>query len=175
MVWPNVFGREYDLDFVTPSYTSGTKGLQRGHVLIEPKTKEEFERMKGKLKGAWVLIDGSSKGVPIDYSAKADSMRDSLIIFNAQQKSDSSRKLVPALFYREMVNAGILGIIQSAPVPLVALTDYNNYQKMDFDNLPATPDIKLNETQYKKIREKLNEENMFSLNLTFGITSNRVL
>ena len=33
------------LDFVTPSYTSGTKGLQRGHVLIEPKTKEELERM----------------------------------------------------------------------------------------------------------------------------------
>ena len=154
------FGRMFSdesmtLDFVTPSYTSGTKGLQRGHVLIEPKTKEEFERMKGKLKGAWVLIDGSSKGFPIDHSSHADSIRDTLKIFNAQQKNDSSRKLVPALFYREMVNAGILGIIQSAPVPLVALTDYNNYQKMDFDNLPATPDIKLNETQYKRIREKV--------------------
>jgi len=27
------------LHFATPSYTSGTKGVQRGHVLIEPKTR----------------------------------------------------------------------------------------------------------------------------------------
>src|SRR5690606_24530832 len=30
------------LHFVTPSYTSGTKGVQTGHVLPEPKTREEF-------------------------------------------------------------------------------------------------------------------------------------
>ena len=41
------------LHFATPSYTSGTKGVQRGHVVMEPKTKAEFERMKGVLKGAW--------------------------------------------------------------------------------------------------------------------------
>ena len=38
------------LHFATPSYTSGTKGLQRGHVVIEPKTQAEFDRMKGVLK-----------------------------------------------------------------------------------------------------------------------------
>jgi hypothetical protein len=42
------FGRMYGdesmtLNFVTPSYTSGTKGLQRGPVLIEPKSRREFE------------------------------------------------------------------------------------------------------------------------------------
>jgi len=47
-----------DLHFATPSYTSGTKGLQTGHVLLEPKTQEEFNRMKGRLKGAWVLNTG---------------------------------------------------------------------------------------------------------------------
>lgn len=55
-----------DLHFVTPSYTSGTKGVQRGHVLIEPSTQEEFEQMKGALKGAWVLINGINTGWPID-------------------------------------------------------------------------------------------------------------
>jgi len=44
-----------DLHFATPSYTSGTKGVQRGPVLIEPKTRADFDRMKGALKGAWVL------------------------------------------------------------------------------------------------------------------------
>ncbi|HSO77764.1 MAG TPA: hypothetical protein VLQ76_04300, partial [Bacteroidales bacterium] len=55
-----------DLHFATPSYTSGTKGVQRGHVLIEPKSKEEFDRMKGVLKGAWVLIGGTNSGWPVD-------------------------------------------------------------------------------------------------------------
>lgn len=30
------------LDFVTPSHTSGTKGQQRCHVMIEPRTTQEF-------------------------------------------------------------------------------------------------------------------------------------
>ena len=46
-----------ELHFVTPSYTAGTKGVQRGHVLQEPLTQSEFDRMKGQLKGAWVLIE----------------------------------------------------------------------------------------------------------------------
>ena len=154
------FGRMYSdetltLDFVTPAYTSGTKGLQRGHVLIEPKSLKEFERMKGKLKGAWVLIEGKSNGVPIDFSAHGDSVRDSVRIHNELAVNDTLRKVEPALFYREMVNAGILGIIQSAPVPLVAVYDRKNLNKMSFERLPSIPDIKLNENQYNKIREKV--------------------
>lgn len=153
------FGRMYAseseaLDFVTPSYTSGTKGLQRGPVVVEPKTTAEFQRMKGKLKGAWVLIEGANSGFPIDWSEKGDSIRKLAIHFNDTVKEVSKRKPEPALFYREMVDAGILGIIQSAPVPLVATYDRNNVWKMSFDNLPSIPDIKLNEQQYKKIREK---------------------
>lgn len=152
------FGRMYGaeseaLDFVTPSYTSGTKGLQRGPVLVEPKTTAEFRRMKGKLKGAWVLIEGINTGFPIDWSDKGDSIRRAVIQFNDTVKDVARRKSEPALFYREMVEAGILGIIQSAPVPLVATYDRNNVWKMSFDNLPAIPDIKLNEQQYRKIRE----------------------
>jgi hypothetical protein len=153
------FGRMYGdeseaLEFVTPSYTSGTKGLQRGPVLIEPKTSAEFQRMKGKLKGAWVLIEGTNTGFPIDWSAKGDSLRRAVRQFNDTVKEPAKRKPEPALFYREMVEAGILGIIQSAPVPLVATYDRNNVWTMSFDHLPSTPDIKLNEQQYRKIREK---------------------
>jgi hypothetical protein len=48
------------LHFATPSYTAGTKGVQRGSVLIEPKSQAEFDNMKGALKGAWVLIGGKN-------------------------------------------------------------------------------------------------------------------
>ena len=72
------------LHFVTPSYTSGTKGLQRGHVLLEPKSEGELQRMKHVLKGAWVLLGGQSTGWPIDRSSKGDSIRNAVKAENAE-------------------------------------------------------------------------------------------
>lgn len=132
------------LHFATPSYTSGTKGVQRGHVLIEPRTQAEFNRMKGRLKGAWVLISGENSGWLIDYSGEANSLRDSIKKENAKTVIENNKikrenrnnrgtekppkELLPlnnepALFYKEMCDAGILGIIQSAKTPIRVLYD----------------------------------------------------
>lgn len=170
------------LHFATPSYTSGTKGAQRGHVVMEPKTRSDFERMKGKLKGAWVLISGESDGFPIDYSEYADTLRSQIIKENDKigRYNDSVTRInranpgnprvelkkyrdAPALFYKEMREAGILGIIQSSTVPIRALYDRKNVNYMDFDNLPTCPDIKLNEHQYKIIEQKVKERQYFQL------------
>jgi hypothetical protein len=170
------------LHFVTPSYTSGTKGLQRGPVLLEPKSRDEFNRMKGALRGAWVLVGGKSTGWAIDRSARADSTRQKIIAQNdtlrqrnaeiARQNRDKNRKdtlfpLIdePALFYKEMRDAGILGIIQSAPTPLVALYDRSVVwdSTMNFERLPETPDIKLDEHQYEIIRQMVVERRVFEL------------
>ena len=170
------------LHFATPSYTSGTKGVQRGHVLPEPKSKEEFDRMKGALKGAWVLIGGKNNGWPIDYSSKADSVRLEVIAFNdsvAKLNRDIMRenftnrdkppkemlplKEEPALFYREMCEAGILGVIQSSEVPIRVLYDRKNLDKMTFETLPTVCDIKLDEDQYEVISEMVRERQYFLL------------
>ena len=170
------------LHFVTPSYTSGTKGVQRGHVLPEPKSREEFDRMKGALKGAWVLIGGKSNGMAIDWSLTADSARAKIIAENDSisklnreimrenysnrdkpQKEPIPMKEEPALFYREMREAGILGIIQSAPVPLAALYDRKNIDKLTFETLPTVCDIKLDEHQYAIIEQMAKERQYFLL------------
>ncbi len=171
------------LHFATPSYSSGTKGVQRGHVLIEPKTQEEFDRMKGKLKGAWVLIGGENNGFPIDISEAADHRRDSLIQVNTEiikknneirrenrRKEDpgDEKELIPlveepALFYRQMKDAGILGIIQSSAVPIRVMYDRKNVMDMSFDNLPTVPDIKLDEHQYSIIEQMAKERRFFLL------------
>lgn len=171
-----------DLHFATPSYTSGTKGVQRGHVLIEPKSKEEFDRMKGALRGAWVLIGGKNSGWPIDYSSRADSARAEVIAYNdsiARLNRDIMRenysnrdkpqkellplKEEPALFYRQMCEAGILGVIQSAEVPIRALYDRKNLDKMTFETLPTVCDIKLDESQYAVIEKMAKERRYFLL------------
>lgn len=200
-------GNNESLHFVTPSYTAGTKGLQRGTVVREPKTRAEFERMKGTIKGAWVLIGGKSKGWPIDYSPKGDSLRAEIIaknediarqnrenrIYNrniAEQKAALEREIKanpktkakneaklaklqekpvlpmieePALFYKEMKEAGMLGIIQSAPVPLCALYDRKNIDNMSWDDLPTVPDIKLDEEQYNLIAAKVDKREYIQL------------
>lgn len=166
-----------NLHFVTPSYTSGTKGVQRGHVMIEPRSEVDFNRMKHKLKGAWVLVDGLNSGWPLSHSAKSDSIRNSIkqenLIIKAKNDSivkqkgrNASKsdfipyKNMPGLFYREMVEAGVLGFIQSAKVPLRALYDrdlvFNS--NATFDSIPEVCDIKLNENQFHEIVRMVREK-----------------
>jgi len=172
------------LHFVTPSYTAGTKGVQRGHVLLEPKSQRAFDNMKGALKGAWVLITGFNDGRPIDPSPAADRKRAKIIAENKlisekngkirqenrknRNKPKKQKELIPlkeepALFYAQMKQAGILGIIQSAPVPLRAIRSTQNILDMSWDNLPTVPDIRLDENQYKIIKKKVEERRYFLL------------
>lgn len=173
-----------DLHFATPSYTSGTQGVQRGHVLIEPKTQAEFNRMKGALKGAWVLISGDNNGFPIDISLHADSLRNAIKEENAKTEEQNNEirrenwknrgtditekellplKEEPAIFYKEMREAGILGIIQASKSPIRVLYDRKNIMDMTFETLPTVPDIKLDEHQYKLIYQMAEERRYFQL------------
>lgn len=181
------FGRMLDdqdgmtLHFATPSYTAGTKGVQIGHVVIEPKSQAEFDRMKKTIKGAWVLISGKSQGWPTDWSAEGDAHRAKIIAKNDSiakindlarrynwEHPDSAKEMTPlieepALFYRQMVEAGALGFIQSAPVPLRLLYDRKNAYNITFDSLPTVPEIKLDEHQYSIIEQKVKERRTFYL------------
>lgn len=64
-----------------------------------------------------------------------------------------------------MCEAGALGFIQSAPVPLRALYDRAllNDPHTTFDNLPEVCDIKLDEHQYKIIKQMVKERRNFWL------------
>lgn len=128
------------LHFGTPSYTAGTKGPQKGHVVIAPKTVNEFNRVKGKLKGAWVLVDGVSEGWPIDWREQTDS-----------------------LLFNEIVEAGALGFIQKGNMPITLLYDRKHCYKITPDNLPTVCDIKLDPQQFDIIRQKVIDKKDFLL------------
>ena len=71
------------LHFATPSYTVGTHGVELGHVLKEPRTVSELNRMRGALKGAWVLVSGKSRGAALGHGEKMRAVRDSILEHNA--------------------------------------------------------------------------------------------
>ena len=132
------------LHFGTPSYTAGTKGKQSGIVLMEPQSRREFEKMKGLLKGAWVLLNAESNGMAIDWSDKANEQRAQIMAENEEidlenneirrwnfEHRDAPKEMKPykkgtALFYKEMVEAGVAGFIRSAKVPLQIMYDRDN-------------------------------------------------
>ncbi len=120
------------LDFVTPSYTAGTKGIQRGPVVIMPKTDAGFDSVKNKMSGAWVMIDGENTGWPRD--------RDSVVALT-----------------RKLMAVGALGTIQLTHVPIRTL---DSRCVKSWDNLPTLCDIKLVDTQYDEIKSLVqkNEE-----------------
>ncbi len=149
---------EKALFFGTPSYTAGTKGVQRGPVIIlksDPfsipgrnATPENVEKKraaveaaiaevnanKSAFKGAWVLIAGESTGFARDGRR------------GTPEYSDA--KLIPPLTAL-LVEAGALGTIQlSKTEPFRILDGYVE----SWDKLPVLPDIKLAEGQYNEIK-----------------------
>lgn len=163
-----MYGDENEvLHFITPSYTVGTNGKAAGHVLAEPRTTQEFNNIKSRLKGAWVLVDGESGGWPLLHNDTIAAQRKAIIARNDSLAKVNGRKTpdqipdnmkpdmtTPGLFYDEMVDAGVLGFIQSAPVPLRGLYDRDVVKGgLDFNNLPAVPDIKLDEDQFARIKK----------------------
>lgn len=116
--------KEITLDFGTPSYTAGTKGRQKGRVLISPETVEEYWTMRDSIKGAWILIEGVNSGWPRDRGGESE-------------------------LIRLISEAGALGTIQLSTFPIRLL-----FNKVDsWEKLPTLPDIKLIDKQYNEIKE----------------------
>lgn len=53
MIYPTTM----DFEFTTPSWMVGTDGPQRAEIIMAPKTKAEFEKVKGQLKDHWLVYD----------------------------------------------------------------------------------------------------------------------
>jgi cyclophilin family peptidyl-prolyl cis-trans isomerase len=171
---------EKSLRFGTPSFTAGTKGIQRGPVVIlkadpfsiagraqggQPVPKENVEKKraaiqaaiaeinadKAAFKGAWVLIPGASSGFA------RDGRRGSKLPDGSPEYLDA--EMMPALT-KALVAAGALGTIQSATPPSPAQPDRNSEPPINildgfvesWDTLPVLPDIKLLNTQYSEIK-----------------------
>ena len=170
------------LHFGTPSYTAGTRGKQLGHVVLEPRSRRELERMKGALKGAWVLLDAESNGMAINWTPEADARRKEVLArneeidnenlerfrWNREHRDSVAKEMLPyekytALFYREMVEAGVLGFIRSAKVPLQIMYDRAGCYRLTMETLPQVCDICLDEAQFAVVKKKVERKETFFL------------
>jgi len=149
---------EKPLFFGTPSFTAGTKGLQRGPVVVlkaDPfsipgrnATPEQVGKKQAAVdaaitevkanaaafKGAWVLIPGESTGFARDGRRGTPEYADA--------------RLIPPLT-EALIEAGALGTVQASKTEPFRMLD--GYVE-SWDKLPELPDIKLAEGQYQEIK-----------------------
>lgn len=118
--------KEKSLYFGTPSYTAGTKGVQRGGVVIAPDDSLKILEMKDTFADKWVLISDAGH-------------------FAARSGRGPGKPFLETV----LEEAGALGSIMSARVPLQIL----NAKVDSWEHLPTLPDIRLDESQYKEIKE----------------------
>lgn len=63
-----------DMEFTTLSWAAGTNGPVRGAVIKMPETDEQFDAVKDKIKGAWILVKapqpGGRRGIMSSASAR---------------------------------------------------------------------------------------------------------
>ena len=126
------------LNFATPSYTAGTKGPEKGPVVVEPKDQREFDRMKGTLPGAWVLTDAFTNGFPVNPDDTAH-------------------------MFRQLIDAGVKGIIQRAEVPFKVHYDRRHCYDLRMDSLPQVCSIILDADQFDIIKKKAARRDDFLL------------
>lgn len=118
------------LNFATPSYSSGTKGIQTGVAMIAPANNTELDQRLKEFKGAWVLIPDENAGG-----------RDDELIYKAK------------ILTQKLIEAGALDTRQSAD----ELIHISTSAPTSWENLPALPDIKLAASQYQAIQKRIQQ------------------
>ncbi len=146
------------LHFATPSYSSGTRGRQVGHVVLEPQNDGQFNRMKKKLMGAWVLL------VPPEVDEEELEKRKKMTPEERTKQRDLERKEAKAKL-EKLISAGILGVIASAKIPINATYNRDVKEWTSWDDLPTTCDIKLNEHQFAEIKQMVIERQRVELEI----------
>jgi carboxypeptidase Q len=168
------------LRFGTPSFTAGTKGVQRGPVFVlkadpfsiagratggQPIAKDivakketavqaalaEIIANRAAIKGAWVLIAADPRG-----GFGRDGRRGSKLADGSPEYLDAVA--IPPVT-KALVDAGALGTISPSTPPSAAqpgnseppLSMLDGYAA-SWDKLPVLPDIRLLDTQYNEIK-----------------------
>jgi carboxypeptidase Q len=120
-------------EFTTPSWTPGTTGPTRGIAVLEPDTMEEYNRVKDKLDGSWLIVRR-----PVGMRGPEG------------QAPTAEQKQVQQLVSEHQ----ILGKVRGARNELVHTG--GTFRNLSMDNLPKEVDIRIRKSDMDDIMAGLN-------------------
>ena len=158
---PDTSGRmvvpfDVPLTFTSPDWTEGTDGPLRGAAIVAPVTKAEFEKVKDKLKGAWVITSG---GAPRTRRAPANATPPTTP--EPPTEADQVRAMVDA--------AGIAGRVYGARGELVIT--FGSWRDKTFESHPKNRQVIVTRADMDRIMRSIdrgrNVELEFNLHHTW--------
>jgi len=120
------------MEFTTPSWTNGTKGLVRAAAVLAPMTPEEVEARKAELAGKWVVF-------PVGYSATRPGT------------AGPTKEAVEAL-----EKLPIAGRIYGSRNELVITS--GTWRDKTFENHPGSPQIIIRASDHDRVLRNLNNK-----------------
>ncbi len=117
------------LTFGTNSWTAGTPGTVKAAAVLEPENDEQFDAVKEKLAGAWIVASGAPRagGPAADFRRKLD---------------------------KAYADAKIAGTVRSTRSDLIITSGMS---RVDWNALPTTPVINMRKDDHESIVNALKE------------------
>lgn len=127
-----------EMVFSTNCWMPGTEGPKKGPVVIMPKTMDEFEAVKSKLKGSWVLGD-TKVGMRGPNTASED-----------------------AKVRQAIIDQGILGFVYGSPAENV--WTHGSWKDKTFEKRPTTVEIQVRREDFVALTEAAKGESLVEFN-----------
>lgn len=141
---PDTSGRmvvpfDVPLTFTSPDWTEGTDGPLRGPAIVAPTTRAAFEKVKDKLKGAWIVTSGSAPRIrrPSANGATAPA--------EPPTEADEVRKMVD--------EAGIAGRVYASRSELVVT--YGTWRNKTYENHPKDRTVILTKSDMERVMRSI--------------------
>jgi len=132
------------LEFNTPAWSAGTKGLRRGPAILLPATEQAFAEVKDRLRGAWLVLPSS----PRESGRRGE---------RPAPPAENAPEPPPFDALKACEQAGILGTVRGATDPYLRTGGArgSNWRRLDMDRLPTVVQVTLAMDHWKKLEARL--------------------
>ena len=164
------FDKLRDCELTTLAWAAGTKGELQGHIVREPQNEEEYEKVKDKLAGAWVLIKAPApvgqRGIRSGMGTRYDVRKD------ARRKLAEGTAAAEMSIPERIAFDGVAGYISTSRDERVWTGAIPGWSTLDFDTIPPDVHVQVRLSDYDYINSRLadNDPIVFSADLSHTLT-----
>jgi len=146
--------REFNLS--TLAWTAGTNGAVRGKVIKEPRTDAEYEAVKEKAKGCWVLLDPPAaqgqRGIRSGVSSFFDRRKE------AKKKLAEGGKIEELAITERLAQDGVAGFIttiRDTPKERIWTGAVGGWRELTAETVPPDVHVVIRGSDYDAINSRL--------------------
>ncbi len=142
-----------ELQFTTLAWTRGTDGPVRGPVYRMPLDEEDWNDLKDKLKGAWILVPASNGGGVVDPRAGVSAQYESRTA--ARKKLADGAKFEELKLAERVACSPVAGYISSSKDERVWTGGARGWRTMTMETLPPEVHVTVRMSDYDYINSRI--------------------